>query len=162
MYGREVWTERAPALPQVLLGSGIAVVGVLLVVLARGQTGSDGRAALVLGLGLVVAAVAALVTAGAETTRIDAGARTITVTRRALIGAGTRVIPFDQVLDVRLNYLGKASSGVWFYSLRLELAGGRNAVLFAPGRFYPGGSDRSVAEERRRRLLILVGQTPAS
>jgi drug/metabolite transporter (DMT)-like permease len=157
-----VWTERAPALPQLLLGSGVAVAGVLLAVAARGQAGSNGRAALLLGLSLAVAGVAAALTAGSETTRIDPVGRTITVTRQALLGAGTRVLPFAQVRDVHLNYLGKASSGVWFYSLRLDLVGGRTAVLFAPGRFYPGGSSRSVADERRRRLLALVGPVAAS
>ena len=62
-----------------------------------------------------------------------------------------------EIREVTVGYQGRSSNHVRTYYLRLTLRNGREYSLFAPGRFYPGASDRSVVEEWRSRLERYVG-----
>ena len=63
-----------------------------------------------------------------------------------------RTIPFTDVARVRLGYLGRRSNLVAWYYLVLEVRSGGTCTLFAPGRFFPGASDRTEMVERKNRL----------
>lgn len=84
---------------------------------------------------LLLIGLAALLAAGTQTIVVDPTSRRITVEDRNRLGSTTRVIAFDDVLDVGPGYLGTASNGVTFYYLALTLRGGETYSLFAPGRF---------------------------
>jgi hypothetical protein len=56
------------------------------------------------------------------------------------------------VTGVSIGSLGKKSNFVQTYYLVLKLANGQEYPLFAPGRFYPGASDRATVESWRERL----------
>jgi hypothetical protein len=89
---------------------------------------------------------------------VDPRKRLIIVEEANRFGRMERVIPFDEVGDVSIGYLGKRSSHVDMYYLVLTLQSGENYPLFAPGRFYEGGSDRSVVDGWRRRLEEYLGR----
>jgi hypothetical protein len=47
---------------------------------------------------------------------------------------------------------------VTIYYLALKLRSGEKYPLFAPGRFFPGASDRSTVEAWRQRLEEQIGR----
>jgi hypothetical protein len=53
---------------------------------------------------------------------------------------------------VSVGYLGRKSNFGQTSYLVLKLANGQEYPLFAPGRFYPGASDRATVESWRQRL----------
>ena len=105
-----------------------------------------------LGLLLLALGMAGLLTGGRQTITINPRTRQITVEDVTRLGAKTRCIGFDEIVDISIGYLGKKSNYVTCYYLMLKLKGGEEYSLFAPGRFYAGGSDRSVVEGWRDRL----------
>ena len=109
-------------------------------------------AGFLLGLLLLALGMAGLLTGGRQTITINPRTRQITVEDVTRLGAKTRCIGFDEIVDISIGYLGKKSNYVTCYYLMLKLKGGEEYSLFAPGRFYAGGSDRSVVEGWRDRL----------
>ena len=68
-----------------------------------------------------------------------------------------RTIPFEEIVDTGIGYLGKRSNYVGFYYIVLRLKNGEEYPLFVPGHFFDGGSDRTVMESRRQRLEQCMG-----
>lgn len=152
---KPLWETRSKPGTQALLALVCAGVGLILVAKfwsAPDQAISEARAVIGLGGLLFAIGFGALVTAGRQTVIVDPGTQRIIVEDVRLAGATTRTIPFGDIVDIRIGYLGKASSYVTFYYLVLLLKGGEEYPLFSPGRGYDGGTDRFVAEGRRRRL----------
>ena len=129
-----------------------AVVGLVLAIGFRGFGSSDARAGFLLGVLLLLIGVAGALASGRQTVTVDPHARRITVKDSYLLGARERSIPFADVMDVTIGYLGKKSNFVTWYYLVLRLRTGSSYTLFSPGRFFPGGSDRSIVETWQRRL----------
>ena len=154
------WVSQSRPPTQYATAVGLLVVGGLLALGFRGslRSGGDAVAGFWLGVLLVVIGAAALLATGRQTVVVDPGSRTITVTDSSLLRSSERVIRFDDVTDVGIGYLGKRSNFVNFYYLTLHLVVGRDYALFAPGRFFPGASDRSTVEAWRRRLLAALGR----
>jgi hypothetical protein len=119
--------------------------------------GTDALAGFLLGVLLLVGGVLGFLLTGPQTIVVDPRMRVITVEDVNRFGRMKRVIPFGEIAAVSLGYLGKRSSRVEMHYLVLDLAGGEKYPLFAPGRFYEGGSNRSVVEGWRRRLEEYLG-----
>lgn len=150
--GTEPWEERSNPRAQLALAAGLAGVGAVLVVLARGMHDGNTVAGFLLGVFLLGLGAVAMLTTGTQTITVDPRARTITVEDATRLRSTRRVVSFDEVAGLHVGYVGRRSSGVMFHYVSLALAGGGRVALFGPGRFFPGGSGRAAAERRRARL----------
>lgn len=119
---------------------------------------SNSFAGFLLGLLLLFIGIAALVVNGKQTIIVDPKSRRIVVEDTNRFGTQRRLIAFSEVVHVGMGYLGKKSNLVSWYYLVLKLRTGEKYPLFAPGRFYQGGSNRSVMEGRRRQLEEFLRQ----
>lgn len=97
---------------------------------------------------------------GKQTIVVDPKLRRIVVEDMNRFGVKKRLIPFSNIVDTGISYFGKKSNYVNFYYIILKLRNGEKYPLFAPGRFFEGGSDRSVMEIRRQRLEEYLNQNP--
>lgn len=121
---------------------------------SSGMTNS--LAGFLLGLLLLVIGVSAFLAKGKQTIVIDPQARRIVIEDTNRFGRKKRIILFGEIVETGIGYLGKRSNYVNFYYIILRLRSGEEYPLFAPGRFFEGGSDRSVMEIRRKRLDELL------
>ncbi len=140
---------------QTALSLACIVVGAILVMAFRqfnGQDTSNSLAGFLLGLLLLFIGICAFLMGGKQTIVVDSKSRRIVVEDMNRFRAKKRVIPFGDIVETGIGYLGKRSNYVNSYYLILKLRSGEKYPLFAPGRFYAGGSDRSVMESRRQRL----------
>jgi len=122
---------------------------------------TNSLAGFLLGLLLLGIGAAAFSARGKQTIEIDPRLRRIVVVDETTLHTRKRVIPFADIVGTHIGYLGRTSNHVRFYSIILELANGETFPLFAPGRFYEGGSDRGTIESRRQHLDALLQQTRA-
>ena len=145
----EVWISHIKPRQQTALAIGCTIVGALILYGARGfQTlNSNAGAGFLLGLG-----IAAFLVSGRQSVIIDPTKRTIRIDDEGRLGRKSHTLRFDDIADIGIGYLGKKSNYVTWYYLNLKLKNGKEYPLFAPGRFYEGGSDRSVVEGWRDRL----------
>ena len=156
----ETWTSQNNPRAQTALALGCIVVGLILVIGFRGSTGfaSNAMAGFLLGLLLLACGIAAFLASGKQTVVVDPHSRLITVEDVTNFGAKRRTIAFGDIADVGIGYLGKVSNFVTFYYLLLRLNSGEEVALFAPGRFFPGASDRAAVEGWRQRLQSYLGR----
>jgi len=149
------WKSESNPAKQTALSIGCALVGLVLAIGFHNFTGpgmTNSLAGFLLGILLLIIGVWGLLVTGKQTIVIDPKARCITVEDSTRFRTKKRTIPFGDVVDTHIGYLGKRSNFVEFYYLILTLRNGENYPLFAPGRFHEEGSDRSVMEDRRQRL----------
>jgi hypothetical protein len=148
------WVSQGRTGLQLGAAVGSFVVGLVLAIGFRGfhNVKEDAFAGFLLGLLLVIIGLAGLVYTGRQTVTVDPRTRRIDVVDLSLMGRRTRSISFDSVGSVGIGFLGKRSNYVRNYYLVLHLREGKDYVLFAPGRFYEGDSNRSVVEGWRERL----------
>ncbi len=141
---------------QTMLSWACIVPGIVLVIGFRhfdshGMTNS--LAGFLTGLILLLIGISALLAVGQQTVVIDTGARCIVVEDKNRFRTKQRSIPFGDIVDTGIGFVGKKSNFVAFYYIILKLRSGENYALFPPGYFFDGGSDRSVIEARRQRLV---------
>ena len=150
----QTWTTQSRRGRQTALAVGSLVAGLVLMIGFRDYHGdSNMLAGFLLGVLLLVIGAAGLVVGGTQTVIVDPILRRIVVEDKKTLGGATRrEIGFGEVAGVSIGCLGKKSNFVRTYYLVLKLANGQEYPLFAPGRFYPGASDRSTVESWRRRL----------
>ena len=122
---------------------------------------SNSLAGFLLGVLLLVIGIWAFAVRGKQAVFIDTHADRIVIEDTNHFGAKRRVIPFGDIADTGIGYLGRKSNYVTFYYIVLHLKNGEQYPLFAPGRFYDGGSDRCVMETRRQQLDELLRQSSA-
>jgi hypothetical protein len=136
-----------------------AVVGLVLLVGFRDYAvgGRNALAGFCLGVLLAGIGVAGVLFSGRQSVVIDPKTRRITVEDSNLLGTKKRSIPFGDIAGISIGFLGKRSNYVTWYYLALKLRNGENYPLFAPGRFFEGGSDRSVVAGWQQRLQNLIG-----
>lgn len=149
------WRSESNSGIQTALSLASIVVGITLVLGFRHFDGSgmtNSLAGFLLGLLLLLIGVSAFVVRGKQVIVVDSGVRQIIVEDTNLFGTNKRLIPFSDIVDTGIGYLGRASNFVIFYYINLKLMNGEEYQLFTPGRFFDGGSDRSVMESRRQRL----------
>ena len=131
------------------------VVGTILVMAFRqfnGPDTSNSLAGFLLGLLLLLIGICAFLMGGKQTIVVDSKSRRIVVEDTNRFGVKKRLIPFRDIVDTGIGYVGKKSNHVNFYYIILKLRSGKQYPLFAPGHCYDGGSDRAVMESRRQRL----------
>lgn len=146
---------------QTALALACIAAGLALAIGFRHFTGpglSNSLAGFLLGILLLIIGISALWVSGKQTVVIDPELRRIVIEDSNLFRTRKRSIPFIDVVDTAIGYLGKKSNHVSFYYIVLKLRSGEEYPLFPPGRFFEGGSDRSVMESRRRRLEQYLGQ----
>ena len=147
---------------QTALALACMAVGIILTIAARHFNGPDtanSLAGLLLGIMLLIIGIWAFLAGGKQTIVVDPTSRRIIVEDTNRFGVKRRLIPFSDIVDTNVGYFGKASNFVNFYYINLKLSNGKNYPLFAPGRFFEGGSDRSAMESRRQRLEEYLKQT---
>jgi hypothetical protein len=115
-------------------------------------------AGFLLGMLLLVMGLAGLLASGKQTIVVDPRARRIVVEDAYLFGTRKKTIPFSEIVGTGIGFVGKKSNFVSFYSINLKLKNGMQYPLFSPGRFFEGGSDRSVMERRRQQLEAYIKQ----
>ena len=123
---------------------------------ASGMTNS--LAGFLLGVMLLLIGLSAFLAGGQQTIVVDPKSRRIVVEDTNRFGVKKRFILFGDIVDTDIGYFGKRSNDVNFYYIVLKLSSGEKYPLFAPGRFYEGGSDRDVMENRRQRLEECIRQ----
>jgi hypothetical protein len=151
----EKWISQSQPGKQLASAVGCTVVGLALAIGFHNFTGpglTNSTAGFLLGILLLVIGILGIVLQGRQTVTVDPGARRIIVADKTLFNAKRRLIGFGDIVRVGIGYLGKQSNFVTFYYLVLELRSGEEYALFAPGRFYPGASNRSIVEGWRARL----------
>ena len=157
----DLWKIESNPGKQTALALACIVAGLALAIGFRHFTGpglSNSLAGFLLGILLLIIGICALWVSGKQTVVIDPGLRRIVVEDSNPFRTRKRSIPFIDVVDTAIGYLGKKSNQVSFYYIVLKLRSGEEYPLFPPGRFFEGGSDRSVMESRRQRLLQYLGQ----
>lgn len=155
----EKWISKSQPAKQIAAAVAITVVGLALVVGFRNFTGpglTNSMAGFLLGILLLVIGVLGVVFQGRQTVTVDPGTRRITITDKTLFGTKRHIIAFGDIMQVSVGYLGKKSNYTNFYSLVLELRSGKEYPLFAPGRFYPGASNRATVDGWRARLAQYI------
>jgi hypothetical protein len=155
----EVWTSKNDPRKQIAVAVACSVVGLILAIGFRdfGGVGDDSLAGFLLGVLLLVIGVAGLLVSGRQTVVVDPGTRRIAIRDSNRLRTRERTIPFGDVVSVGLGFQGKRSNFVSFYYLELRLRSGEKFALFAPGRFFPGASDRATVAGWKRRLEAYLG-----
>lgn len=130
------------------------LVGLVLLVGFRdfGAWASNSAAGFGLGVLLFVLGLAGFIVSGRQTVQVDSGMRHIMISDSTRFGTKKRRILFDEIVDVRIGYLGKRSNFVGYYYLILTLKNGESYPLFAPGRFFKGAADKAIVMEWKLRL----------
>jgi hypothetical protein len=154
------WTSQSNSGKQILLSVACTVVGLVLVIGFRDFRGygANAMAGFLLGVGLLLLGVAALLAGGKQTVVVDPRARCITIEDSNRLRTKKRSIPFGDIVDVGIGYLGSRSNYVAWYYLVLRLRSGEAYTLFAPGRFFEGGSDKSIVASWKQRLEKYLAQ----
>jgi hypothetical protein len=155
-----LWISQSNSGKQVLLSVACVVVGMVLVIGFRDFRGSgtNAMAGFLLGVLLLFIGAAAFLASGKQTVVVDPGARCITIEDSNRFRSKTRLIPFGDIVRVGIGYLGKRSNFVTWYYLVLRLKNGEEYPLFAPGRFFEGGSEKSIVASWKQRLEEYLGQ----
>ena len=157
----ETWKAESQPGKQMTMLLVCVLLGVLLVIKFQDFSGlgtTNSLAGFLLGVLLLLIGVVGVLFTGKQTIVIDPSARTITVEDKTRLTAKKRLIAFSDIVHVGIGYLGKRSNFVNFYFLVLKLRSGEEYSLFAPGRFYAGGSNRAVVESWQSRLQEYLGQ----
>ena len=150
----DLWKSESSPGKQLAMTIASAVVGVVLLIGFRdfGVSGSNAKAGFMLGLLLLIIGLIGFFYCGKQTVVVDPEKRHITIENSSFFRGNKRVIRFAEIDDIGIGYLGKRSNYVTCFYLMLKLKNGENYPLFAPGRFFEGGSDRSIVEGWRQRL----------
>lgn len=119
---------------------------------------TNSLAGFLLGLFLLILGILAFLAQGKQTIVIDPRMGRIVVEDTNRFRTKTRLIPLSDITDTGIGYLGKKSNFVNYYYIVLTLNSGEEYSLFAPGRFFDGGSDRSIMESRRQQLEEWIRQ----
>lgn len=153
-----VWKSSSNPEKQTALAVACSAIGALLAYGFRHFQGGGSNALAGFGLGLLllIIGLAGLAGGGRQTIVVDPRARRITVEDEGFFRRQMRTIPFGDIKGISIGYLGRRSAYVTCYYLVLKLASGETYPLFAPGRFYAGGSDRPTVEGWRNRLETLL------
>jgi len=154
------WTSQSNPDKQIILSLACTMVGMVLLIVFRDFSGSgtNAMAGFLLGVLLLLIGGAAFLVSGKQTIVVDPRARCITIEDSNRFRTKTRSIPMTDIAGISIGYLGKWSNFVTWYYLVLKLKNGEEYPLFSPGRFFEGGSDRSVVASWKQHLEEYLGQ----
>lgn len=156
------WKSENNPVTQTTLAFVCVLVGVVLAIGFRHFSGpgmTNSLAGFLLGLMLLFIGIYGLLVTGKQTIVIDPKTRCITVKDISRLRTKKRSIPFGDIVDISIGYLGKRSNLVTFYYLVLKLRSGEEYPLFSAGRFYKGGSDRAIVESWQQRIEEYLQQS---
>ena len=154
----DTWKIESNPGKQVVLGWIVLVVGLTLAIGFRGFDSSgltNSLAGFLLGLLLLLIGTGTLLLGGKRTVSVDPEARRILIEDAARFRQKKRSIAFDEVDEVNVDSLGDKEGGSISYDVVLKLKMGETVSLFRPA-YFEGTWDRSVMENRRRRLEELL------
>lgn len=156
----DLWKSQSNPGKQLVLSVACAAVGLVLAIGFRdfGSLGSNAMAGFLLGLLLLLIGVPGFLLSGKQTVIVDPKTRCITIEDSNRLRTKKRSIPFSEIVNVSIGYLGKRSNYVMWYYLVLKLKSGEDYPLFAPGLFFEGGSDKSIVTSWKQRLEGYLGQ----
>ena len=156
----DVWISQNNPGKQIVVSLACVAAGLVLMIGFRDfrGAGSNAMAGFLLGVLLLVIGAPGILMSGKQTVVVDPGVRRITVEESNRFRTKKRSIPFSDVVGISIGYLGKRSNNVGWYYLVLKLKTGEEYPLFAPGRFFEGGSDRSTVLSWKQRLEQYLGQ----
>lgn len=156
----DLWKSQSNPGKQMVLSVACAAVGMILAIGFRdfGNLGSNAMAGFLLGLLLLLIGIPGFLLSGKQTVIVDPKTRCITIEDSNRLRTKKRSIPFSEIVHVSIGYLGKRSNYVTWYYLVLKLRSGEDYPLFAPGRFFEGGSDRSIVTGWKQRLEGYLGR----
>jgi len=158
----DIWRSESNPGKQTALAIVCVLVGMVLVIGFRSFSGpgmTNSLAGFLLGLLLLFIGIWGLLVTGKQTIVVDPKTRSITIEDITRFRTKKRSIPFSDIVDISIGYLGKRSNHVEFYYLILKLRSGEEYPLFAAGRFYEGGSDRAVVQGWQQRLEEYLRQS---
>jgi hypothetical protein len=155
----DLWKSQSNPGKQTILSVACAAVGLTLVIGFRdfGGFGTNTMAGFLLGLLLLLIGVPGFLLSGKQTVIVDPETRHITIEDSNRFYTMKRSIPFSDIADVNIGFLGKRSNYVAWYYLVLKLRSGEDYSLFAPGRFFEGVSDKSTVASWKQRLERYLG-----
>jgi len=116
------WVSQSNRGQQIALSVGCMVVGLALAVGCRHFQGpgiTNTMAGFLLGLLLLFLGLATIIVSGQQTVVIDPTARCITVEETSLLKKVRRSIPFGDIVDIHIGFVGKRSNYVTNYYLEL-------------------------------------------
>lgn len=159
-HNMDLWISKSNPGKQIALSVICAVVGLALVIGFHDFSGSgaNAMAGFVLGTLLSAIGVAGVLVSGEQTVVVDPNLRRITIEDSNRFRTKKRSIPFSTIDGISIGYIGKKANYVEWYYLVLKLRGGEEYSLFAPGRFFEGGSDRSTVVSWKQRLEQYLGR----
>ena len=91
-----------------------------------------------------------------KTIVFDRGKPQIVIEEMTRKGASKQIIPFQEIAGSLMGYFGKPSNCANFHFTRLRFRSGEQYILFAPGRFYDGCSNRQIMEARKEQLELWI------
>ena len=150
----DAWKIESSPGKQAVLGWIILAIGLILAIGfsnfdSSGMTNS--LAGFLLGLLLMFIGIVALWMRGKRSIVVDPEARGIVIEDSGRLGHEKRSISFEEVGEVYVDSLGDREGGSISYDVVLKLKMGENVSLFRPA-YFEGTWDRSIMENRRRRL----------
>lgn len=156
----DLWISHSSTGKQTMLSVACVLAGIVLAIGFREFATFKSNAAAGFGLGLLllVIGLAGFLANGKQTVIVDPKARRIVIEDSTLLATKKRLIPFNEVVGVSIGYLGKRSNFVTWYYLVLKLNSGGEYPLFAPGRFFEGGAERSTVMRWKQRLEEYLSQ----
>ena len=117
---------------------------------------TNSLAGFLLGLFLFLLGLAALFAHTKQTMVFDRCKQQIVIEEMTRKGTRKRIILFQEIAGSSMGYFGKPSNCVNFHFIRLHLRSGEQYILFAPGRFYDGCSNRQIMEARKEQLELWI------
>lgn len=150
----EIWTIESNPTKQLIVVIGILIVGIILAAGFRNFTGpglSNSLAGFLLGVLLIVIGIADIFSHGKQNITIDPHARMMRIVDTNLFSHKERIIGFSEITGTGISHIGDIADGAATFYVQLSLRDGSKYPLFFPA-YYDGRHDRSVAENRRRRL----------
>jgi hypothetical protein len=156
------WKSENNPVKQLALAIVCVLIGLILTIACRNFSDpgiTNSLAVFLLGLLLLIIGIYGLLVSGKQTIVIDPKTRCITIEDTNRLRTKKRSIPFNDIVDIKIGYLGKRSNFVEFYYLVLKLRSGEKYPLFSAGRFYEGGSNRAVVESWQQRLKEYLRQS---
>lgn len=150
----DMWKIESNPVKQTMLAWATAVVGLMLAFGFRNFDSSgltNSLAGFLLGILLLLVGIPGIFMVGKQSITVDPKACRIMIEDTSRFGKKSRIIPFNEIVEVHVSSLGNRSEGSVSYYVTLRLESGKSFPLFFPS-YYDGRWDRSVAENRCSRL----------
>ncbi len=148
----EIWKSENNPNKQIAISLIFTIVGLLLIILCRNFINSVSAGEMAgFALGILVFFISGyyLLVSGKQVVIIDPNKRCITIENNNRFGFKTRVIEFQNIINVRIGWIGRKTT-FYYYFLLLKLKDGKDYPLF--NQYYHGSFDRTTVESWKVKL----------